>query len=221
MGYLKLSTQRILLVILLSPLIFLILLLSRGKLEGLRYYLNYEQLKILLLDPKLSVLIKTSMESFISFDYLVRIIYDGFFYIESGIVRIFFMAIPRSIWPDKPEALSRVIAKTYNISQYDSGGGSVATIYGDSFLNGHVIGVIIVMFIVGFVSKVIYSTVFNNVKVNRVLGSILILFYSIFVYHYLFYFRGFLSESYWKSIILILVFVILFKIRKLFLNRHD
>lgn len=130
-GYLKLPIQRIFLVILFSPFIFVILLLSRGKVEGFVYYLNFENIKILLTDNNLPVLIKTGMESFLIFEYLVRITNDGLFYVESRIFRIFFMAIPRNIWPDKPEALSRVISKTYNVSQYDSGGGSAATIYGD------------------------------------------------------------------------------------------
>jgi hypothetical protein len=216
MDYLKLSIQRIFLVILFSPLIFLFLLLSRGRAKGLGYYFNIEQIEIIILDKNLPVLIKTSMESFLSFEYLVSIINDGLFYFESGIIRIFYMAIPRNIWPGKPEALSRIISKNYNVSQYDSGGSSAATIFGDFFLNGHVIGVMILMFVFGFVSKVIHATVFNNVKLNRESSSILIMFYSIFVFHYLFYFRGFFSESYWKSIILILVFVFLFRAKNLF-----
>jgi len=209
---------RVLPLLLLSPIIFIILLISRGKVEGLKYFSNLKNLETLLLDNNLLVLMKTGMESFLSFEYLVRIINDGVFYIESGIFRIIFMAIPRDIWPDKPELLSRIISKKYNIDAYESGGSAVATIYGDSFLNGHVVGVLIVMFIVGFVSKVIHASVFYNIKVNRESRSILIAFYSIFVYQFLFYFRGFFSESYWKLIILILVFTILFRMRKLFLK---
>jgi hypothetical protein len=216
MGYIKISLLKILLVLLLSPFIFLILLISRGKAEGVRYFFDYERLKVLLSDESLTTSIFTSMESFLSFEYLVRIINDGAFFIESGIIRIFFMPISRDHWIDKPEAFSRIISKNYNIDQYTSGGGSAATIYGDAFLNGHVIGVVFVMFIVGYFSKIVYNTVFNNLYVNRGQKSTLIIFYSIFIYQFLFYFRGFLSESYWKSIILILVFTMLYSIQKVF-----
>ena len=216
MGYIKISLSKILLALLLSPFIFLILLISRGKVEGVRYFFDYERLKVLLSDESLTTLISTSMESFLSFEYLVRIINDGVFFIQSGIIRIFFMPISRGDWMDKPEAFSRIIAKNYNIDQYTSGGGSAATIYGDAFLNGHVIGVVFVMFIVGYFSKIVYNTVFNNLYVNRGQRSTLIIFYSIFIYQFLFYFRGFLSESYWKSIILILVFTMLYSIQKVF-----
>lgn len=215
MGYIKISLPRVLVLLLLSPVLFLILLMSRGKAEGVRYFFNYEHLNMLFSETNLPALFYTSMESFLSFEYLLRVINDGMFFIESGIIRIFFMPISRDYWMDKPEAFSRIIAKNYNIDQYDSGGGSVATIYGDAFLNGHVIGVVLVMFAVGYFSKVVYNTVFSNLYVNKEQKSMLLILYSIFIYQFLFYFRGFLSESYWKFILLIFVFIVLYSTQRI------
>ncbi|MCD9477844.1 O-antigen polymerase [Photobacterium phosphoreum] len=221
MGYIKVNIKRIICVFILSPIVFVVLLLSRTATNGMNYFeivskvvdnLDYESfIKIL----------KTALESFKSFEYLNDIIYGQFVHLESGIVRILFMPISRDFWLDKPDSISRIIAQQFIPEQYSSGGGSVATIYGDAFINGHLPGVIILMFIVGYISKIIYNTMVKSKILNSNQKSIIVLFYSLYIFQFLYFFRGFLSESYWKVILMFFIFFILYKIQfKLRLNSY-
>lgn len=212
MQYIKINLFKIMVAMVCSPIIFVILLLSRNKVNNLNYIdiiknvintLNYDMfLKIL----------KTALESFKSYDNLINIITDNYVHIESGVIRIFFMPISRNIWEDKPESISRIISEKYNYIQYSKGGGSVATIFGDAFINGHIIGVLIIMFVLGFLSRIIYNTLLKGLQLNIKQKSIIIMFYSLFIYQFIYYYRGFFSEYIWKTLMLIFVFFVMYKI---------
>jgi hypothetical protein len=122
------------------------------------------------------------------------------------------MVIPRDLFTDKPEGISRIISKEYNNPQYLDGGGSVATIFGDGFINGHIIGVLFVLFLFGFMSKLVSNTVKYNLFANDESKSILFMLYSIYLWQFINYFRGFFSELYWTSILLGAIFLILYKL---------
>ena len=213
MNYIKINFFRILMVFLSLPFVFVVLLLARGKTDGMNYFqLLNNIIDTLTLESFFNIL-KTALESFKSFEDLTSIITNGIVQIESGVIRIFFMPISRSIWEDKPESISRLISKEYNYEQYVNGGGTVATIFGDAFINGHIIGVFIVLFSLAYLSKILYNTMQNNSNIDIEKRSILILIYAQFVYQFLFHFRGFFSEFYWKTILLIFIFYILYKIQ--------
>ncbi|MBJ54755.1 MAG: hypothetical protein CMQ46_05790 [Gammaproteobacteria bacterium] len=61
----------------------------------------------------------------------------------------FFWLIPRSIFPDKPETLSRVISREFNPGFYSAGGSEPITIYGEFFFNFYWFGVLL-FFLVGY-----------------------------------------------------------------------
>lgn len=210
MRYIKVTVKRVVVGLMLLPFLFVVLLLGRGDSKGINFFeITSKVISNLDYDSFVKVL-KTALESFKSFEYLVDIIANQFVHIESGVVRMAFMPISRSIWEDKPESISRIISKEFVPGQYSSGGGSVATIYGDTFINGHLFGVILLMFFIGYISKLIYNTMLKSKGMNVNQKSITSLFYSLYTFQFLYFFRGFFSESYWKLFLMILVFYFLY-----------
>jgi|GEM_PF-6008932 len=72
------------------------------------------------------------------FDYLIAIIstvpaqYDYGY--GAGLARFVYFLIPREIWPDKPENLSRVMTQRYDPVTYLSGGSAGASMVGEFYL---------------------------------------------------------------------------------------
>ncbi len=220
LGYIVVNIKRIILVVLSIPILFVVLLLARGKTDGLNYFEIISNIIDTLTYEKVINILKIALESFQSFKDLSLIITENFVHIESGIIRIFFMPISRSIWEDKPDSISRLISNEYNPSQYNDGGGTVATIYADAFINGHIIGLVLILFGFGIITKVIYNTMKKNTNISNYQKSVLLMFYSLFVFQFLYYFRGFLSEFYWKTILLFIIFFILYKFQYISLKRN-
>ena len=99
MGYIKVSFFRVLILTIISPVVFVILLLSRGEADkGFMERLDFI-LKSLDYDRFLAVL-KIALESFRSFDDLVKIINEQFVHLESGVLRLF-------LYADKSKLLGR------------------------------------------------------------------------------------------------------------------
>jgi len=212
MGYIQVSIWRVLLAILFAPLLFVVLLLSRGGIESRNFF---DLISIIISEltlERFSGLLKTALESFKSFEFLTAIIKDGFIHFESGVVRVFFMPISRDFWLDKPEAISRIISKEYVYNQYDAGGGSVATIFADAFINGSLIGVVLLLFILGGGSKLIYNTCIIKTRQNLNLKALLVMFYTVYIFDFIYYFRGFFSEFYWRTILAAVVFYVFYKL---------
>jgi hypothetical protein len=199
-GYLKIGYLKILCALIIAPFIFVLLLLGRG-LSGASFFeriiSGFNQLDIAYLIMQMTI----ALESFSSFGYFANIVELNFVRVESGILRFFLMPISRSIWPDKPDSISRIISKEYNVEQYVDGGGSVALIFGDAFINGHIFGVILILFILGFCSKVVYNTMVQSLDSRDVASAVLVMSYAVFVYDFLYFYRGFFSELFWKTLI--------------------
>lgn len=213
MRYIKINLLKIIIIFLSLPFIFVVLLLSRGKSEGVNYIEIIENtINNLTLDSFLSIL-KVALESFKSFEDLTNIITENFVHLESGVIRIIFMPISRTIWDDKPEPLARIIAQEFSPNAYANNGGMVATIFGDTFINGHILGVIILLFILGGISKIIYNTLHKNIHISKDQIAILIMFYSNFIFHFIYYMRGFLSDLLWKTLLLVIIYFILYKLQ--------
>lgn len=90
------------------------------------------------------------IEIFTSYLTGIAVINDGFIHPLSGIIRTLFLGIPRTIWLEKPESISRIIAKEYFPDAYSAGGGQIAGPIGDAYINEGVLGVIVIWVLVGF-----------------------------------------------------------------------
>lgn len=216
-SYIKITFIRSIFIVCFSPFVFVILLLTRG---GTGYYSFYQKLLNTISNFNIehfSQVLLAALESFMSYLYLKWVVAENLVATESGILRNVFLPISRSIWEDKPESISRIIAKKFNNQQYIEGGGSVATIFGDGFINLHVVGVFLICLLAGFGLKLVYNGI--KVKENLQEKSIRIMLYALSVHQFLFFYRGFLSETYWKFIILILIFKLL-NVLNIKLNRH-
>ena len=206
-GYIKLSVQRLLMIFFILPFLMVILLLSRGsgsksKLDVLiNLYKNYDF-------DRFSELLYVALESHTSYNYYYEIVSANYVRFESGIIRNAFLPISRGLWREKPEAISRVIAQEFNSFQYNQGGGSVATIFGDGFVNGHLFGILFVCSVYAFIMAGAYRPMrnFKNVLENK--DPAIIMFYAVTLHQSLFFFRGFFSESIWRLVILFFIFFI-------------
>jgi hypothetical protein len=211
-GYLRMGRLKIISALMIAPFVFVLLLLGRG-LSGASFFERliggFNQLDIDYLIIQLAI----ALESFSSFGYFANIVDSNFVSVESGILRFFFMPISRSIWPDKPESISRIISKEYNVDQYFDGGGSVALIFGDAFINGHILGIILILAILGFCSKVVYNTMIESLDSRDVVSAVLVMSYAVFVYDFLYFYRGFFSELFWKALIFQFSFLFFLKIK--------
>ena len=209
-GFIKLNIQRLLVIALAIPQALVILLISRtaggqNKYNALiEFYKGFDY-------SQFTETLYVALESTTSYAYLYNIINTNFVRLESGIFRNAFLPISRGLWGEKPEAVSRIIAKEFNLGQYEQGGGSVATIFGDGYINGHIIGILALCCIYAFIMSAAYRPIQTAKRFKAKLEPAHIMFYAITVHQSLFFFRGFLSENIWRLGILLLVFV-LFKI---------
>lgn len=214
----KVTFIRVFIVLLFTPVLFTALLLRRVMKGSFESY--FEQMQIIydyLSFDNLLQNIYVSMETFRSYELFIKIVDDGFIHIESGFLRIAFMFIPRSIWVDKPESVSRIISHHFYPEQYDGGGGTVANIFGDAYINGGVIGIILVLFFWGWITKVIYNSTIerlpsfdNDIQTKSFLISV----YLVYVQESIQYYRGFMSESFWRLLYFITITILLSKILK-------
>ncbi len=65
----------------------------------------------------------------------------------------FFWIIPRSIWPNKPETVSRLFAKIFDPHYYSVGGSRPPTVVGELYWNFHIWGVAIGFFFIGLMAR--------------------------------------------------------------------
>lgn len=199
-GYFKISFLKIILGLAVSPFIFVFLLLGRG-LGGA----SFSERMIGALDifdsNNLITQLLIALESFSSFEIFTNIIESNFVHVDSGILRVFLLPISRSIWPEKPESVSRIISKEFNFNQYVDGGGTVALIFGDAFISGHVVGVILILGTLGFFSRIIYCTMKKRLHFQDSVSAVLVMSYAVFVYDFMYFYRGFFSEFFWTTVI--------------------
>ena len=211
-GYIQLKFFKIILFLVLSPLIFSVLLLTRVVGGGATYFEVLSKVFDSNNFNDIFQLLRVALESFKSFEDLDNIIQTNFVHFESGIIRIFLTPISRSLWPDKPESISRIISKEFNNDQYNAGGGTVALIFGDAFINGHIIGIVLILSFLGYVSRILYNTMIKSILMSHSQKGIVIMMYSFFVYDFLYFYRGFFSEFLWKTLLIQLFFIFLYKL---------
>jgi oligosaccharide repeat unit polymerase len=89
------------------------------------------------------------------FDYLVAIIntvpnqYD--YNYGAGLVRFLYFPIPRQLWPEKPENLSRVLTQRYDPMTYLNGGSAGSSLVGEFYLEFGWLGILPGALVLGFV----------------------------------------------------------------------
>ncbi|HIF9466363.1 TPA: O-antigen polymerase [Photobacterium damselae] len=221
-GYLRIKIIHMIIGLFSLPFLFSFLLIKRlTAYTGMSFF---ELLIELVNNVDYSYLLSISTESletFQSYITMQNIIRDEFIVFSSGYIRLFLMFIPRSFWDSKPEPLSRVIAESYYPEAYHNGGGFVAGIFGDAYVNGGLLGIGIVWFLLGGLSKVIYnSTVMNIESYKKYTMAYLICMYMTYITYLIQVLRGFGSDQFWiyiyQSIVITLVALLLkFKFRLL------
>lgn len=117
-----------------APILMLLLLIKRdivGDVDSLRVWrLVFDRLVSLWGNYDLGKELLVSMEAPATFEIFHRVVQDHFVRPESGVIRVFFNFIPREIWPDKPLPMQIELARAYNPSGFNAGGGVFANIYG-------------------------------------------------------------------------------------------
>lgn len=141
----------------------------------------------------------------------LSVINENFIHPMSGYIRIIFMWIPRTIWPTKPESVSRIIAKEYVPNAYFSGGGQTAGPIGDAFINAGVLGVVIIWFFTGFFSSKNYNILKSYYHIPPSNYKIYIwLIYFNFISYMVYVMRGFGSDFFWVFLFQLLVIKVMF-----------
>ncbi|MCA4021083.1 O-antigen polymerase [Vibrio vulnificus] len=211
-GYIRINFFQVLLALLFAPVIFVLLIIKRGAASSGESFLSfiigfYQKVDIdLLMDG-----MYYGLEVFESYKTYVKVIHDEFIHPESGVLRLLVMLVPRTVWPDKPESISRIIAENYYPGAYGSGGGQLASTFGDAYINAGIIGVFLFWFLLGWYSKYKYKSTIMNAKNQecRYYRSYLVFSYFIFFKYFILCIRGFGSDYLWQFILsLIMAFIL-------------
>lgn len=208
-NYIKIKLGLIIpLAIVLFPVFSTVALVARDFVgtATLSEYFQYIKfaLKSQLNSGQLSELVKTSMESFATYEIFNQVIKNNLILPLNGIFRIFFLAIPRSFWPEKPLPMQNMLAYHFVPEAYRKGGGVFANIFGDAYLNGGILMVIIILFILG----ILFRKLFNNLTNWDKKSPISIGVYSYSIVFLLSFYRGQLSDILWQFILMLFVFKI-------------
>lgn len=143
----------------------------------------------------------------------LSVIEDNFIHPFSGVIRLLFMWIPRTLWPDKPESISRIIAKEYFPQAYYAGGGQIAGPIGDAFINAGVLGVMIYWIAIGFISSKSYSFLKNNYNLPSSPYKVYVwLVYFSFLSYLVYAVRGFGSDFLWTFLFQLLILRIILSV---------
>lgn len=111
------------------------------------------------------------------FDYLVAIIstipmtYDYSY--GSGLLRFLYFPVPRAVWPDKPENLSRIMTQRYDPMTYLSGGSAGSSMAGEFYLEFGWAGILPGALILGYLFGAGYHWLLANCQ-----GQLVVLIYS-------------------------------------------
>ena len=80
----------------------------------------------------------------------------------STYAKFFFWPIPRSMWPEKPEGISRIAVRYFYPEMYEKGVSMSPTIIGEAYFNFGVLGVIIIMALFGVICQSLYTFLKKN-----------------------------------------------------------
>jgi len=204
--YLRIRLYQLMVGLVVAPVFMLFLLIKRnivGDFNFLQMWnLIFEKLKVLWGDSDMSRELLVSMEAPATFEIFTRVIEDKFVRPESGVIRIFFNFIPRELWPEKPLPMQIELARIYNPSGFEAGGGVFANIYGDSYANAGIFGVVLLPFLVGLLLNIAYKNASSPSSVNAVSVG----FYAVLVVYFANFYRGYFSDMTWQVILLYVIF---------------
>ncbi|MFE4525522.1 O-antigen polymerase [Cytobacillus firmus] len=208
--YIKIGLLRIAIILMLSPIFMLAMLIKRDyvgntNISNLFVVIQNSMQEIFYDKTHFFEMIKISMESFATFEIYNKVIADNFISPTNGIIRIIFNFIPRSIWSEKPYPLQIVLASEYNKTAYNAGGGVFANIYGDAYANGGLLGIIVIMFSLGIVSKMLYNETLKQTESQ----ALYVGFYCVFLIYFTHFYRGYLSDMTWQFLLFIMTFIFL------------
>jgi oligosaccharide repeat unit polymerase len=212
-GFLKIRVIYLILAAFILPFLFAFLLIKRlvsyeGNVFGFFHYL-YKNISL----SDLSQGFYVAMETFVSYDAMNYVINDNLIAPLSGYLRVFLMPIPRSLWSDKPESISRVIAREYYPSAYDNGGGQIAGPIGDGLINGGVVSLAIIWVLLGALSCYMYST-FRNIAHSSCgirLKAYYTCWYFVFFSYFIYCIRGFGSDFFWVFVLQMITVILIGK----------
>lgn len=219
-GYLKLKLYHLILGLMMALIMMPILLIKRNIVGEASFFgiwhLVFDKLANLWSHAGFMNELLISMESPATFEIFNRVVQDHFIHPENGIIRVFLNFIPREIWPDKPLPMQIELARAYNPSGFESGGGVFAGFYGDAYANAGIIGVILLPFLVGLLlNKAHHKAVYQPSK-----GGTTVAFYAVLVVYFVNAYRGYFSDMTWQVIFLYSVFWFLNKLEEK-LNRTE
>lgn len=214
LGYFRIKFIYIFMSLIILPFLAAVLLLKRVMVFESNNIIHifselYERLSLeIIMDAMYN-----GIEIFTSYLTGMAVINDGFIHPLSGIVRILFLAIPRTIWLEKPESISRIIAKEYFPGAYSAGGGQIAGPIGDAYINGGALGVVIIWVLVGFFSSRSYALLKSNFHLSPSPYKVYIwLMYFNFLSYLIYVMRGFGSDFLWTFLFQLIIIKIIFSI---------
>jgi hypothetical protein len=220
-NYIRLKSWHIFAGIIISPILMLLLLIKRNIIGDFNlpqvFNLIFDNLINLWRDADLSRELLVSMEAPATFEIFNQVVNDNFVRPENGVLRVFFNFIPRELWPDKPLPMQIELARAYNPSGFEAGGGVFAGIYGDAYANAGMIGVILMPFLVGLLLNKSYK----NAITKSQKSSVNIGLYSVLVIYFANFYRGYFSDMTWQIILLYGVFWILNKFNNNLVNINN
>jgi len=80
----------------------------------------------------------------------------------STYAKFFLWPIPRTLWPEKPEGISRVIVRHFYPDLYDKGLSVSPTIAGEAYFNFGTLGIVIIMALFGVICQSLYTFLKKN-----------------------------------------------------------
>jgi hypothetical protein len=214
-GIFRITKLRLFAVIILLPLLFTFMLIKRvlrypgvDQQSGDNFFSHFISIIDYISttsDSGLQTAFIGALESPHSYSDFLYFINNESPYLFENFFRLFFNFIPRDFYPEKPEAISRMVAKITNYDAYSDGAGFTITIFGEGWITFGLLGVIISLFllgIIGGIAKKILDKNYNNP--SNYLFFIAIYPYFIF-YIFTQYFRGFFWERLWQCILFLIL----------------
>ena len=204
--YIKIRFWYVIISFILMPFVFVFLLIKRVTVfDSSNFFLIINQLYEKTTVDELFDGMYVSLEVFSSYDTCIEVINNNLIYPLSGYVRFFFLGIPRTIWPDKPESISRVIAKEFYPTAYQSGGGQLAGPIGDAFMNGGPLALVFIWLILGYIITRVYKkTEVYRKKANSFYKAYMWTYYFTTLTYFIYTLRGFGSDFLWTYIMSII-----------------
>ena len=98
-----------------------------------------------------------------SYMFIIRDVPDkkDFLWGESY-AKFIYAAIPRTLWEDKPETISRVVVRNFFPEHYEKGVSMSPTLMGEAYFNFGLIGIALIMLFYGVFCQTLYAFMKSN-----------------------------------------------------------